>query len=296
VGSYKERQVAHLCPKHAFNHVLQEEKIVWRSNKPLLLVEDGVAAPAGASPKESGVKINMWAFCKDRGLAYLREQRTEYLREDAQRLFRQLADGEPKLNSEYYKNPKYTSDFPRDLAFWKSNLVKYGGKSVEEIVAILDKEYGRDESLEQLEEGGIGCTMNGASMGDLPFAWFTDMFDLLGYRYIEVVNSNYRPILNEHITDPKFLGLVVNQGGWHYVAVPRYVKGSDCQPSKYVLADSLDGDVYECLTKRELMAALDSLPLVRAYLIFARDEDAYQSVAVKRMVKKMGRKKKTMRL
>jgi hypothetical protein len=295
--SYKEKQVAHLCPKHALNHVLQEEKIVWVPNKPFLLSADGSAGSVGSvSAKDTNVKINLWGFCKDRGLAHLRAQRDEYLHEDAARLFRQSAAGEPNLDDTYYKNPKYTKDFPRDLEFWKANEKKYGGKSIDQIVAILDKEYGKDESLEQLEEGGIGCTMDGVSRGDLPFAWFRDIFDLLGYQYIEVDDLNYKTVVGKKLETARCLGMVINQGAWHYVAVPKFVASADCNARKFVLADSLKGGIFECHSKRELLRSLEVLPLTRAYLLFAKDKDAYQSVAVQRMLKKIKNKRRTKRV
>jgi len=295
--SHKEVQVAHFCHNHSLNHVLQEGKTVWYPNKPFLLAANGKAAPADATAKDPGVKLNIWAYCKERGLAYLRAQRAEYLHEDAKRLFRQLDAGEPSLESEYYKNPVYAKDFARDLAHWKGNQKKYGGKSVEEIVAMLDKSYGKDESLKQLEDGGIGCTMTGSERGDLPYAWFRGLFDMLGYEYIEVDDLNYKKAFTTNYADPQCLGMVINQGAWHYVSVPKYVVSSDCPPSKFVLADSLNrSTVYECHNKRELMTVLDRLPLTRAYFIFARDGNAYQSVAVKRMMAKMGRKRKTRKM
>ena len=290
---YKEKQVAHLCPAHSVNHVLQEEKIVWETSKPFLLTANKKAAPQGASPKDPNIKLNLWAYCKERGLAHIKAQRAEYLHEDAVRIFRQLSAGAPSAEDDYYKNPAYAKDFPRDLVFWLENDDKYGGKSIEEIVTILDKSYGKDQTLKDLENGGIGCTMSGPSRGDLPYAWFRELFDMLGYQYLEVDDMNYKPILNKHLTDPTYLGMVVNQGAWHYVSVPRFIPTADCPARKYVLADSLHGSVYECHSKRDLIRALDALPLVRAFLLFAKDAGAYQAVAVQRMAKAAGRKKRT---
>ena len=92
------------------------------------------------------------------------------------------------------------------------------------------------------------------------------------------------PVSNGHCSKLPFL-TIIRRIIVKFVAISNLARATDPLIKN-------ERDVYECLTKRELMAALDSLPLVRAYLIFARDEDAYQSVAVKRMVKKMGRKKK----
>jgi len=282
--SYKERQVAHLCPIHSLNHVLQEQKLVWLESKPLLLSVNGEPAPVAADPKDPNIKINLWGLCRENGLAHIRNQRAEYLSIEAGTLFRQLSAGEPTLEDEYYKNPLSVPDFAKNVAQWKRNKAKFGDKSVEEIMAILDSEYGKDESLEQLEDGGIGCTMNGSSKGDLPFGWFVDIFDLLGYEYIEVNDENFKEILTANLSNPTYLGMVINQGAWHYVAVPRFVGSEDCSSKKYVLADSLDRDVYECHTKSGLIKSLERLPLVRAYLVFAKDGNAYKSVAVQRML------------
>jgi len=294
--SYKERQVAHLCGCHAFNHVLQEQKLVWIPNQPLLVISSaGKPVNDGASAKDPDVKINAWAFCKEQGLAHLRAQKMEYLELDAARILRNLAE-EPKLNSAYYKNPAYTADFDRDLKFWKANMTKFGGKTKAEIIAILDKEMGNDETLEQLEEGGIGCTMSGPSRGDIPYAWFRRMFEMLGYDYLETDDLTWKKDFRTAIKDKTYLGMVINQGKWHYVSSPKYVVGGDCPSSKFVLADSLDKQVFECYGKRGLYKATDSLPLTRAFFLFARDAGAYESVAVKRMRKKLGRKKYTRRM
>lgn len=295
--SYKERQVAHLCPIHSINHVLQEQKLVWLESKPLLLSENGEPAPVAADPKDPSIKINLWGLCRDNGLAQLRILRAEYLHETASRLFKQISAGEPTLEDEYYKNPLSVPDFAKDVVQWKANKEKFGDKSVEEIMAILDKEYGADESLEQLEEGGIGCTMNGSGRGDLPFTWFVDIFGLLGYEYIEVNDINFKKIVRANLNDPQYLGMVINQGAWHYVAAPQFVSKAECpDKQKYVLADSLDRSIYECHTKSEFISSLEDLPLVRAYLLFARDGNAYKSVAVQRMLKKMNNNSKTKKL
>ena len=147
--SYKERQVAHLCPIHSINHVLQERKLVWLESKPLLLTENGEPAPVAADPKDPSIKINLWGLCRDNGLAEIRIMRQDYLHETATHLFKQLTAGEPTLEDEYYKNPLSVPDFAKDVEKWTENQTKVGGKSVEEITAILDKEYGADQSLEE---------------------------------------------------------------------------------------------------------------------------------------------------
>jgi hypothetical protein len=46
-----------LCGQYALNHILQEEKIVWRPDQPLLI--------GGDDPLTPGVQINYWAICNE---------------------------------------------------------------------------------------------------------------------------------------------------------------------------------------------------------------------------------------
>lgn len=289
---YKETQIAHLCGNHAFNNLIQEKKLVWAPNKPLLLVNGEAEAKTVKTVKTVGVQINTWSFCKDVGLRHLKAQRQEYLEEDANRIVRQLKH-EPSLDDEYYKKESNKKDFARDLTTWKKEKAKFDKKDLADIIAILDKEYGKDESLEQLEEGGIGCTMSGPQRGDIPYASFREIFDMLGYEYLEVDDLTWKDTVDTHLTSPGYLGTLINQGKWHYVSVPKYVTSNECPKRKYVLADSLKSDVFTCHTKRQLYKAMEALPVTRAFLVFAKNEEAYESVAVKRMLKQARRKKYT---
>jgi hypothetical protein len=46
-----------LCGQYSLNHLLQEEKIVWRPDEPFLI--------GGNNPLDSNVKINYWVVCKE---------------------------------------------------------------------------------------------------------------------------------------------------------------------------------------------------------------------------------------
>jgi len=287
---YKEHQVAHLCGKHAFNHIVQEEKLVWAPNKALFINkanQKGVALTS--NPKDPEIQINMWSFCRNYGLRLLKEQRDEFVTEEATRLHRQLSK-KPSLNDEYYKqeNGKYAKDLKGDLEKWEANNKIYGTMTIVQIKEKLNKDYDVDNEmadLDQLADGGIGCTMKGASRGDIPYAMFREVLDMLGYAYEEAAEDNWEERIKPIIDSPDLLGLLINQGRWHYVAVPKYTVKKQCKTPKYTFADSATSEdsILTCQTKLQLYKTITELPPTRMFAIYARSDDAYQSVALKRM-------------
>jgi hypothetical protein len=287
---YKEHQLAHLCGKHAFNHIVQEEKLVWAPNKALFInkaTQKGVALTS--NPKDPEIQINMWSFCRNYGLLLLKEQRDEFVTEEATRLHRQLSK-KPSLNDEYYKqeNGKYAKDLKDDLEKWEANYKIYGNMTIPKIKEKLNKDYDIDNEmadLEHLADGGIGCTMKGASRGDIPYAMFREVLDMLGYHYEEAAEDNWEERIKPIIDSPDLLGLLINQGRWHYVAVPKYTVKKQCKTPKYTFADSATSEenILSCQTKLQLYKTIAELPPTRMFAIYARGDGAYESVAVKRM-------------
>ena len=282
---YTESQVAHLCGKHALNMLLQEEKFVWLPNRALFIDKlTGKALPSDKTdPKNTNVQINVWNYCRIFGLREIQNRKQAYLDEESSKLLRQLA-AEPTLDDEYYTRAagKYASEFPSDLAHWKKNKLKFGTKDKEEIEAILSKEYTED-TLDDLADGGIGCTMSGAFRGDVPFAMFRELLDMLGYTYEEAHEHDWTERVTPHLKTRPFLGLLINQGTWHYVAAPKYATRKTCRSGKYTFANSTDRPPITCFTKRQLFKHIEDLPPTRMFIVFAHSPDAYQSVAVQRM-------------
>jgi hypothetical protein len=282
---YTESQVAHLCGKHALNMLLQEEKFVWLPSRALFIDKlTGKALPSDKTdPKSTNVQINLWNYCRIFGLREIQNRKDAYLDEESSKLLRQLA-AEPTLEDEYYTRSKgkFASEFPSDLAHWKKNKLKFGDKTKEEIEAILAKDYTED-TLDTLADGGIGCTMTGVSRGDVPFAMFRELLDMLGYTYEEAQEDDWTERVTPYLKTRPFLGLLINQGTWHYVAAPKYATRKTCKSGKYTFANSTDRPAISCFTKRQLFKHIEDLPPTRMFIVFAHSPDAYQSVAVQRM-------------
>ena len=69
LGDYSEAQVDLLCGKHAINNILQEEKLVWDTENPLLVnttltKKDGTKIEFTSPIQHKQVKINLYKFCE----------------------------------------------------------------------------------------------------------------------------------------------------------------------------------------------------------------------------------------
>jgi hypothetical protein len=64
-ADYSEAQVSLLCGKHAINNILQEEKLVWEKDKPLLIDrKTKESATVFTSPMFSQTQLNLHKFCE----------------------------------------------------------------------------------------------------------------------------------------------------------------------------------------------------------------------------------------
>lgn len=292
VADYEEGQVAHLCALHALNHILQEEKCVWKPNAPLLISKaTGRAAPAGASAKNAGVQINCWALCKNYGTRIIDNQRDEFMEDEIRRIRRRLQEMEPKRNNAYYSQPQYAGDFDRDLVAWRTIQATYGTKTDAEIKAALLKEYTKKvkglmmaTTLADLSDGGIGCDMAGSARGQLPWDTIKELLTMLGLQYEEAAQVDWKKKVD--IDSPGLLGLLINQGAWHYVSVPKYTTRASCGRRRYVFAESRGygpkKKILTCYDKRSLYKLITALPPQRMFILTVTP-DTYRSVAVQRM-------------
>jgi hypothetical protein len=292
VADYEEGQVAHLCALHSLNHILQEQKCIWKTNAPLLISKaTGKAAAAGAGPKDAGVQINCWALCKNFGTRIINNQRDEFMEDEIRRIRRRLHEMEPKRNNAYYSQPQYAEDFDRDLVAWKKIQATYGTKTDAEIKAALLKEYKKKSkgflmatTLADLSDGGIGCDMAGQWRGQLPWDTIKELLTMLGLQYEEAAQVDWKQKVD--IDSPDLLGLLINQGAWHYVSVPKYTTRIECGRRRYVFAESrgygLDDKILTCHDKRSLYKLITMLPPQRMFILTVTPE-TYRSVAVQRM-------------
>jgi hypothetical protein len=114
---------------------------------------------------------------------------------------------------------------------------------------------------------------------------FREVLDMLGYEYEEAAEDNWETRIKPIIDSPDLLGLLINQGRWHYVAVPKYTVKKNCKTPKYIFADSATStdSILSCQTKLQLYKTIAELPPTRMFAIYARGDGPYESVAVKRM-------------
>ncbi len=63
-SNHYEHQELDLCAKHAMNHLLQEEKTVWKPDSPKLYIRH--FGSKTNDPMSNGVKINLSTYCKNK--------------------------------------------------------------------------------------------------------------------------------------------------------------------------------------------------------------------------------------
>ena len=278
-NTYMETQKEQLCGKHALNHLLQEEKIVWLEGKNTLVTQGGENAPENSSTKDKNIKYNLWNFCQVREKNEIDRLLEDYITGEANRRANLLGTLEPNKDDPNYIQ-RGTSNLQNDINEWKKIQTKYKGMDPDKIEQDVRAEVQNDENLkktyiEQIKTSQGTCETN----GNVPFQWFVDIFEELGYRYTEVGKNDYQAELEKNLNEPNYLGFFINQGAWHYVSSPKYSNyENNCE---YVIADSM-GPKYTCYKSKD--EYYEALKFERGYLIFA-DDNAYQSVAVERMNK-----------
>ena len=278
-NTYMETQKEQLCGKHALNHLLQEEKIVWLPQKNTLVTQGGENAPENSSTKDKNIKYNLWNFCQVREKNEIDRLLEDYITGEANRRANLLGTPEPNKDDPNYIQ-RGTSNLQNDIKDWNDIQTKYKGMDPDKIKEDVRAEVQNDENLkktyiEQIKTSQGTCETN----GNVPFQWFADIFEELGYKYIEVGKNEYQAELEKNLNDPNYLGFFINQGAWHYVSSPKYSNyENNCE---YVIADSM-GPKYTCYKSKD--EYYEALKFERGYLIFA-EPDAYQSVAVERMKK-----------
>ena len=278
-NTYMETQKEQLCGKHALNHLLQEEKIVWLPQKNTLVTQGGENAPENSSTKDKNIKYNLWNFCQVREKNEIDRLLEDYITGEANRRANLLGTLEPNKDDPNYIQ-RGTSNLQNDINEWKKIQTKYKGMDPDKIEQDVRAEVQNDENLkktyiEQIKTSQGTCETN----GNVPFQWFADIFEELGYRYTEVGKNDYQAELEKNLNEPNYLGFFINQGAWHYVSSPKYSNyENNCE---YVIADSM-GPKYTCYKSKD--EYYEALKFERGYLIFA-DDNAYQSVAVERMNK-----------
>ena len=281
--TYIEKQEKQLCGKHALNHLLQEEKIVWvPNNKSTLLTEGGKTLDI----KDKDTKYNLWNLCEERKKNGIESLKLKFQEENLNRIQIRLIENKPQANDQYYKT-RGISNLANDINDWNDIHKKYKKSDgsimgQDEILNLLIQEHSEplseeEKKLQQTTESI--CDPN----GNVPFDWFVDIFNALDYEAKHVI-KDYQTQLESAMNEPNYLGFFINQGAWHYVSSPKYSNfENNCE---FVIADSLGPKYYTCYKSKDAYYnALKDLKIQGGYLIFANKPDAYQSVAVERMKK-----------
>lgn len=233
---YFEKQVSSQCAKHAINHILQENKIVYKkppfrvgavnvSGKYINKTTKEVA-PDNSNPLDPNIQLNLYTIC------------------DEYDLLQAITSG--------YNNVK--------------NYIR--GSDPEER---CDKKH-----------------------ENLPFEGIVQILSDMNYStFFQYEKSRSLEEFQLRIRDPSLLGIILNKGGGHYVAISKFLKS---KPQWEVMANGVNiknlayidsvtssaivtPDMY---TIEEMFLVLNGVNIYASIFIYAK-EDSYRSVAVQRL-------------
>jgi hypothetical protein len=309
-GDYTEVQENHLCAKHAINHVLQEEKIVWLPIKAELVKK--ASSVGNISYTDKNTQINLSAYC----LGY------------PAKIARERGYNQRYIGNEDMCDMK-NGETPFELVFNLLNDLKYDVKKIHlpsSDPIKLPHHVIRNADVKTLTEMGYSINAAKRALWFLPAPssnaqhavdWFTyderkptdltDPFDVekatkeeadkLGRARLEA-RQIAKDSLYEKLADEKLLGVIINLGGWHFTAISRFVK--QCKSWErnievkrltsvsYAYMESLNPKkspsmpIIKCIKRAELVDFVFELDPAAFIFVYAQP-GAYKSVAMLRL-------------
>lgn len=130
---------------------------------------------------------------------------------------------------------------------------------------------------------------------NIPFSLISNIFQILGYdRESDRPNkAGFWDVFEAKLSRPNTLGVVLNLGAGHYTAISKFLKS--CKDN-YAYIDSIPAGspLVRCKNLAEMVTYVKRLPVEAVIYVFDKD-DAYPSVAVRRMRSHHGGRRRTRR-
>jgi len=265
---YKETQDKLLCGKHAFNHILQENKLEWFPKMPNYYNTrtKKFLDEKEADPMDPAIQINMFYECDKYKTHFKETIRQGWFAEEIARIRKSLESERPTN--------------PYDQKGWNNTQRIYKNKTDNNIRKKLEPLFTNNE-----HDPEFFCSNKN---GNFPADMFDSIIRRLGFTYdkVSMVLNNSQDLswiepFQRNIDKPNLLGVLINIPG-HYVAIPKYVNNS--KKNHYIFADSAGDTIFTSMHIDELIPYLIDLKPRAMFFIYA-DEGSYKSVAVQRMLR-----------
>ena len=307
-ATYRESQAQLLCGKHAFNHILQEEKFIWNSSTKNMYI-------GGTDPLDKKTKINLFGVCKMYEEIVKEEYVLQSLPTELKRVLDQVHErtsppdtDPPDPTKADKRNKKFAGKTDKQIydimmqdkvdnlkQFMDEREVlkeKYAGKTDDEIGELLKAHLIEESKSPEFYVPVRSCDFN-TPVGNVEIdllARLRDTLNLkgvlttLGHGYPDYINDMVN-IIRIQSTKPEFLGVILGTGN-HYTAIVMY--DDDCEPLRrtrksltYSYIDSMNIEKGSCklkagkmcYTEEELSDLIHSVNPSSMLFIFAPDSD-----------------------
>jgi hypothetical protein len=287
---YAEHQLYELCAKHALNNILQEEKIGYYPNGPLLINKyTGKGAVESETLMDYHIQLNIWKYCdyadyiavKDiiKGSGFPENFSADKIAKIQKKLDKGILPSSlvEELGSESACKKKHHDSISFDHL---ENLVKALGYKIETSRAyftdVIRNNDGRPKIFKRKYTNSSGVT-----------------------KIIEETHRNAHQTLRpdfwdefaQKLLDNKLIGVLINKGAWHYTAVSKFAKGctqwernspTKIVPTTFTFLDSFPEIKTLCHKLTDMIEYLKVEETVNSVIYVYDSACAYNSVAVNR--------------
>ena len=307
-ATYREPQAQLLCGKHAFNHILQEEKIVWDSSTKNMYI-------GGDDPLDKKTKINLFGVCKMYEEIVKEEYVLQSLPTELKRVLDQVHErtippnvDPPDPAKADKRNKKFAGKTDKEIydimmqdkidnleKFMEERTAlkkKYPGKTDDEISELLKAQLIEESKMPDFYVPVRSCDYN-KPVGNVEIDLLARLRDTLGLKGVLTTLgdgypnyiSNMIDIVRIQSTKPEFLGVILGTGA-HYTAIVMY--DDVCEPLRrtgksdtYCFIDSLNIEKgtcklkngEECYTEEEISFLIQDENPTGMLFIYAPDSD-----------------------
>jgi len=284
IEPYAEKQHLLLCAKHALNNILQEEKIGYYPDKPLLINKHtGKKISDSESILDYHVQLNIWTYCSNTDLDALKSI---------------LLDDE-SVNSSIKKSLKkgvipdsiVLEDYGLPLCGTDHDNLNFD--SVENLVKML----GYQTKVSRAYMLNVKRNADGE-----PIIFKRNYTNASGLKsVIEETRTSTKQVqvpgfwdeMKTELKKQNLLGILINKGAWHYTAISKFVKGCSKWDTNnktrkfksvlYTFLDSYPVINTQCKNLSKLIEYLQENEDVNSVIYVYDSPCAYNSVAANRL-------------
>lgn len=324
---YFEPQVQSLCAKHAINNLLQENKVGYKKppfvhdgkmvSGQFLFKETGQAAPDSADVMDPSIQINMYTICDefDKTMANVSGFNSveNYIQaeQDALKLrktgFKNSRVYQQAANSKIIQKKALAQGYPNVKNYLNAGKLKkeakqFGFETTEEYFQYLITPNSNIEinlnavannsnnnSNNENNNNGEDLSRCDSNHQNLPFNGLEMILAKMNYTTYDSYQVNILKDLRERIKQPNLLGIILNLGGGHYVAISKFYQKKSLwkkMADKIELQNVAYIDSFargpEIVSIAALPTKVRRLNAIAAIFVYAAN-DSYNSIAVQRL-------------